>query len=126
LHKELVNLPKNTTPDNIVDDPKQYPFFADCIRALNGTHLPITIKGGYKRQAPWRGRKDILTQNVLAAVNFNINFVYILAGWEGTAHNYRVINSVKKKGFKAPQGRYYLTNAGYLNTSITLVPYQGV
>ena len=40
-------------------------------------------------------------QNVLAAVNFNINFVYVLARWEGTAHNYRVIDLVKKKGFKA-------------------------
>ena len=104
MHKELVNLPKNTTLDEIVDDPKRYLFFADCIRALNGTHLLIAIKGGYKKQAPWRGRKGILTQNVLAAVNFDINFVYILAGWEGTAYNYKVINLVKKKGFKAPQG----------------------
>ena len=126
MHKELVNLPKNTTLDEIVDDPKRYPFFADCIRALDSTHLPIAIKGGYKQQAPWRGGKGILTQNVLAAVNFNINFVYVLARWEGTAHNCKVINSAKKKGFKAPQGRYYLANAGYSNTSITLVPYRGV
>jgi len=90
--------------DKIVDNPKRYPFFADCIKALNGTHLLIAIKGGYKKQALWRGRKGILTQNVLAAVDFNINFVYILARWEGTAYNCKVINSVKKKGFKASQG----------------------
>ena len=52
LYKEVVKLPKNQTPDNIVDDPKRYPFFADCIGALDGTHLPVSIKGGYKEQAP--------------------------------------------------------------------------
>ena len=40
-------------------------------------------------------------QNILAAVNFNINFIYILAKQESTAYNYKVINLVKKKGFKA-------------------------
>ena len=38
--------------DNIVDNLKQYLFFANCIKALNSTYLLITIKGGYKRQAP--------------------------------------------------------------------------
>ena len=40
-------------------------------------------------------------QNILATVNFDINFIYILAGWEGTAHDYKVIDLAKKKGFKA-------------------------
>ena len=52
MYKELVNLPKNTTLNEIIDNPKRYPFFADCIRALDGTHLLVLIKGGYKRQAP--------------------------------------------------------------------------
>jgi len=109
-----------------VDDPKQYPFFANCIGALDGTHLPIAIQGGHKRQAPWHSRKGLLMQNVLTAVDFDINFVYILAGWEGTAYNCRVIDLAKKKGFEAPQDWYYLADAGYSNTSIMLVPYQGV
>jgi hypothetical protein len=49
LYKELVNLPKNTILDKIVDNLKRYPFFADYIRALNGTYLLIAIKGGYKK-----------------------------------------------------------------------------
>jgi hypothetical protein len=80
LHKELVNLPKNTTLDEIVNDLKRYPFFANYIRVLDSTYPLIAIKGGYKKQALWRGRKGILTQNILAAVNFDINFMYILAG----------------------------------------------
>jgi hypothetical protein len=43
LYKELVNLLKNTILDKIVDNLKQYPFFADCIRALNSTYLLVTI-----------------------------------------------------------------------------------
>ena len=83
----------------------------------------MSIKG---RQAPWRGRKGGLTQNVLAAVDFNINFTYILAGWEGTAHNCSVLDLAKRKGFEALPGRYYLADAGYSNTPITLTPYRGV
>jgi hypothetical protein len=52
LHKEVVKLPPNYTLDEVADDLKRYPFFADCIRALDSTHLPVSIKGGYKRQAP--------------------------------------------------------------------------
>ena len=62
----------------------------------------------------------------MAAVNFNINFIYILAGWEGTAHNYRVLDLVKRKGFKALPGRYYLTDARYSNTPITLTLYYNI
>ena len=87
--------------DEIVDNLKRYPFFANCIKVLNSMYLLIAIKGGYKKQAPQYGKKGILMQNILAAVDFNINFMYILTKQEGTAYNYKVINLVKKKGFKA-------------------------
>jgi hypothetical protein len=126
LHKEVVRLPQNFTPEEIADDPKRYPFFADCIGALDGTHLPVFIRGGYIRQAPWRGRKGGLSQNVLVAVDFQMNFLYVLAGWEGSAHDSRVLNSAKAKGFEALPGRYYVADAGYSNTPMTLTPYRGV
>ena len=62
-------------------------------------------------------------QNILAAINFNINFIYIFAKWEGTIHNYKVLDLAKRKGFKALLNRYYFTDIGYLNTPITLTPY---
>ena len=64
-----------------------------------------------------------MIQNVLVAIDFNINFVYILAEWEGTTYNCKIINLAKKKGFKALQNQYYFTDTGYLNTFMTLVPY---
>jgi len=126
LYKEVVQLPRNFTLEEIANNPKQYPFFADCIRALNGTYLPISVAGGYIRQAPWRGRKGGLSQNVLIVINFQINFLYILASWEGSAYNSRVINSVKAKGLEALPGRYYITDTRYSNMPITLTPYCGV
>ena len=55
-----------------------------------------------------------------------MNFMYVLAGWEGTSHDSRVINSAKVKGFEALPGRYYVADAGYSNTPVTLNPYRGV
>ena len=31
-------------------------------------------------------------QNVLTAISFNLKFTYVLAGWEGSAHDSRVLN----------------------------------
>ena len=45
-----------------------------------------------KIQGRFRGRKDGTTQNVLAAISFNLKFTYILAGWEGSAHDSHVLN----------------------------------
>lgn len=126
LHKEIVKPPPNQTPEEILVDPKRHPYFADCIGALDGMHLPVFVEGGYVRQAPWRSRKGGLSQNVLVAVDFKLNFVYVFAGWEGSAHDSRVLASAKSKGFQAPSGRYYVADAGYPNTTMTLTPYRGV
>jgi len=55
-----------------------------------------------------------------------MNFLYVLAGWEGSAYDSRVINLARAKGFEALPGRYYVADAGYSNTPITLTPYRGV
>lgn len=38
-------------------------------------------------QGPFRGRKNGCTQNVMAAVDFDLKFSFVLAGWEGSAHD---------------------------------------
>jgi hypothetical protein len=40
-----------------------------------------------KHKAAFLGRKHTTTQNVLAAVDFDLRFTYVLAGWEGSAHD---------------------------------------
>ena len=55
-----------------------------------------------------------------------MNFLYVLAGWEGFAYNSKVLNLAKAKGFKASLGRYYVADTGYSNMPITLTLYRGV
>ena len=43
-------------------------------------------------QGRFCGCKDGTTQNVLAAISFDLKFTYVLAGWEGSAHDSCVLN----------------------------------
>jgi hypothetical protein len=44
---------------------------------------------------------------VLAVCNFDMQFVYILAGWEGSAYNSRVLsNAQAAKGFITLKEKY--------------------
>ena len=48
-------------------------------------------------QGRFRGHKDGTTQNVLAAISFDLKFTYALAGWEGSAHDSQVLNDAFAK-----------------------------
>jgi hypothetical protein len=54
----------------------------------------------------FRGRKAYATQNVLACVDFDVRFTYVLAGWEGTSHNALVLWDAleRENGLRVPQG----------------------
>jgi hypothetical protein len=80
LQSHTVKLPTSDTPlsTNISDNPKRSQYFSDCIGALDGTHIDINI--GERDQARYRNRKGHISQNVLAACNFDMQFCYILAG----------------------------------------------
>jgi hypothetical protein len=57
----------------------------------------------------YRNRKGTLSQNILAVCNFEMKFVYILAGWEGSAYDARVLQDAQgAKGFKTVSGKYWL------------------
>jgi len=57
-------------------------------------------------QHAFRGRYKHCTQNVLAAVDFDQKFTYVLAGWEGTAHDALVLRDAltREGGLRVPQG----------------------
>ncbi|XP_062173507.1 uncharacterized protein LOC133878966 [Alnus glutinosa] len=101
-------------------------FRVDCVGAIDGTHVrasvPIEIQGRF------RGRKERTTQNVLAGIIFDLKFTYVLAGWEGSAHDSRVLNDALTgpEGFKIPEGKYYLGDAGYGTRNGIISPYRGV
>ena len=57
-------------------------------------------------QAVFRGRKNAPTQNVLAAVSFDLKFTYVLAGWEGSAHDATILADAlqREDGLRVPPG----------------------
>ena len=55
----------------------------------------------------FRGRKDWPTQNVFAACDFDMKFTYVLAGWEGTASDSRILKNALDRDdpLVIPQGQ---------------------
>ena len=74
----------------------------DCVGAIDGTDVRASVPP--KIQGRFRSRKDGTTQNVLAAISFDSKFTYVLARWEGSAHDSRVLNDAfaKPGGFSIP------------------------
>jgi hypothetical protein len=56
----------------------------------------------------------------------NMEFLYVLPGWEGSAADSRVFEKARTEDFRIPDGRYYLADAGYGNSDVLLVPFRGV
>jgi len=59
-----------------------------------------------KIQSAFRGRKPYPTQNVMAAVDFDLKFTYVLAGCEGSAHDATILADALERGdgFRVPEG----------------------
>ena len=57
-------------------------------------------------QQAFKGRKHNPTQNVMAAVDFDLKFTYVLAGWEGSAHDALILADAieRNDGFIVPEG----------------------
>jgi hypothetical protein len=108
----------------IQDNPAYYPFFKNCLGAIDGTHVPISLSPD--KHSPFRNRKGTLTINVMLACDFDLNVTFISSGWEGSATDSRVLRSAMSKGFKVPPGKFYLVDGGYPNTESFLAPYRGV
>lgn len=101
-------------------------------------------------------RNDKSTTNILAVCTRNMQFVYMLPGWEGSAVDSHVLRDAvcRLNGLKVPEGRsqlhgwlhpwsiikfapfelivgccagcYYLCDNGYANSKGFLTPYNGV
>ncbi|XP_015611049.1 protein ALP1-like [Oryza sativa Japonica Group] len=126
LRKELIRPPSITTPSKILGNPRWDPYFKDCIGAIDGTHVRVSVT---KDMEPsFRGRKDHATQNVMAAIDFDLKFTYVLAGWEGTAQDAVVLRDAIERtdGLRVPQGKFYLVDAGYGAKPRFLPPFRGV
>ncbi|XP_062099963.1 uncharacterized protein LOC133805828 [Humulus lupulus] len=75
-------------PEEILKDSRYMPHFKNCIGAIDGVHVNAVIPP--EDQVPFVGKKGIPTQNVMAICNFDMQFIYAYAGWEGSAHDTRI------------------------------------
>nr|XP_034569864.1 protein ALP1-like [Setaria viridis] len=124
LRGEMIRPPSTETALKIRTSPRWYPYFKDCIGAIDGTHVHARVPA--KISAAFRGRKHYPTQNVLAAVDFDLRFTYVLAGWEGSAHDALILADALERddGLRVPPGKFYLVDAGYACRPGFMPPYR--
>ncbi|EXC29163.1 hypothetical protein L484_005675 [Morus notabilis] len=128
LAPDVIKLPNmNIVPPEIQHNPKYWPWFKDCIGAIDGTHLMVVPPA--HQQTVYRGRKHSCTQNTMAACSFDMLFTYVNTGWEGSAADSRVLTEILRNPddpFVAPlPPKYYVVDSGYSNTQGFLAPFRG-
>ncbi|XP_028771547.1 putative nuclease HARBI1 [Neltuma alba] len=127
LEEKFVVQPNGSTiPLEIQNESKFFPYFKDCLGAIDGTH--IRVKAPSIDAPRYHGRKEFPTQNVLAVCTFDLKFTYVLPGWEGTASDSRIIKNAltREDSLKISEGKYYLVDAGFMLTRGLITPYRGV
>ena len=113
VYCDFVRLPTQDAPvpHRIHKVPHSFQHLKGCLSALDRTHIPAHVPEG--QRTAYRNCKGQLSQNVLAACDFDLRFVYVLPGWEGSAADSRVFDHARSNDFVVPDGPYYLGDAGY-------------
>jgi hypothetical protein len=85
----------------ICDDERYWPYFKDCIRAIDGTHVQVKIFPS--KQRPYIGRKGTPTQNVMDVCDFRMYFTFVWTGWGGIAHDTSIfLKAIQKEELPFP------------------------
>ncbi|KAA0031771.1 retrotransposon protein [Cucumis melo var. makuwa] len=90
------------------------------VPVTNGTYIKVNVPA--EDQPTFRTRKGEIATNVLGVCDTKGDFVYVLAGWEGSAADSRILCDAlsRENGLQVPKGYYYLCDAeGFL------APYRG-
>ncbi|KAJ3697979.1 hypothetical protein LUZ61_001684 [Rhynchospora tenuis] len=127
MQRDYIKLPGPDAPVHPkLRQGSEYYAFKDALGAIDGTHIPAFPDSHEEFKERWRNRKGNVTQNVMAAVDFDGRFVAVLAGWEGSGQDSLILRKALEQGFTVPEGRYYLVDSGYANTHQFLSPYRGM
>ena len=75
--------------------------------ALDGTYIKVHVPEMEKPK--YRTRKGEIATNVLGVCNQNMEFIFVLPGWEGSASNSRVLRDAMSRpnGVRVPTGKNY-------------------
>ncbi|XP_022003257.1 uncharacterized protein LOC110900694 [Helianthus annuus] len=122
----------NTTSSNAIANTserhrKLKQIFPGATGALDGTLVHAVVPVDQQTRYRGRGKGDCF-QSVLAIYNFDMIFTFVWAGWEGIAHDSRVLKEVAfnpTSGFSFPPlDKYYLCDVAYTNTRGFMTPYR--
>uniref|UniRef100_A0A803N3F7 DDE Tnp4 domain-containing protein n=1 Tax=Chenopodium quinoa TaxID=63459 RepID=A0A803N3F7_CHEQI len=78
----------------------------NCLGALDGTYINVNVPS--QERPKYRTRKGTIAMNVLGVCAPNMQFIYVLPGWEGSAHDMRVLRNAlsRPNRFRVPQEIY--------------------
>ncbi len=111
--------------ERVAYNPKFFPFFEDAVGAIDGTHILVSPPIG--ERAAFRDRKGNLSQNVLAACNFDMKFTDLMTGWEGSVADSTLwVEGQRSGAVSIPEGKYVLGDAGFPNCDKCLTPYRAI
>ncbi|KAJ0028615.1 hypothetical protein Pint_35933 [Pistacia integerrima] len=101
LHTLLFKKPE-AIPENSTDE--RWKWFKNYLGALDGTYIKVHVSADDIPR--YRSRKSEIATNVLGVCTPDMQFIYVLAGWEGFAANGRVLRDAitRRNGLKVPQG----------------------
>ncbi|XP_042514202.1 putative nuclease HARBI1 [Macadamia integrifolia] len=129
LYPVLLKPPSTITHKRISGNHRSfYPYFKDCIRAIDGSHIPTWVP--IAQHQTFHNRKGNISQNILADCDFDMKFTYILSGWEGSTFDSRILDdAIHREGeakLPVPRGKFYLVDAGFANHKGFLRPNHNV
>ncbi|KAG8380517.1 hypothetical protein BUALT_Bualt06G0023900 [Buddleja alternifolia] len=89
-------------------------------RALDGTYIEVIVRESDKPR--YRNRKGDIATNVLGVCSQDMQFIYVLPGWEGSAADGRILRDAisRRNGLKIQN-----VDAGYTNGKGFLAPFRG-
>ena len=116
----------NPIPDYIRLNPKFFLYLKDALSGMDGTHFHAHAHTAVSNRDALHDHNGALTTNALAACDFQMSFIHIQRGWEGSVADSQMFHDVCFTDFRIPVGKYYLADAGFPACDALLVPYHGV
>jgi hypothetical protein len=113
FYTDYVHLPAADAPVSsaIRDNPKRWPYFCDAIGAIDGSHIHAFPPSATRHL--YYNRKGFVSQNCLFACNFDLEFIFALTGWEGSATDAWLWDVAHHDGLDLPPGKYLLVDLGF-------------
>jgi hypothetical protein len=92
-----------------IQEHKFWPHFRNCIGAIDGTHIEVTVS--LSEQAVHINRHRYCSQNVMTVCDFDMRFIFVVVGWPESAHDTHIwwdtlLNKYKEVFPHPPEGTH--------------------